>query len=154
MKRVLYTILVSITLLCLNAEASYGQKLVIGSKVDLSKVEGSLIWLNEKPAEGKKYIVDFFSVKNPSSMSFYEQHIDRVAKELGSDYEIILVNMSDSEELQQLIAKDGDKYHFAVDADGKLFKLFDVKFLPFTVALDSKKLLWQGNLSTLETDKL
>ncbi len=150
----LFTILaVVVVALTSSTESLYAQKLVIGSKVDISKADDALVWLNGAPTEGKKMVIDFFSAKNPSSVSFYNEHLERLANNLGGDYEIIILSASDSEELRTLVAEDKEKYHFAVDAEGELFKLFDVQFLPYSVVVDSKKILWLGNLSTLDSSK-
>ncbi len=135
--------------------SAQGQKLVIGSEVDdLSKVTKDQ-WLSRSASSDKVWVIDFFAVKNPSSMKFYNEELPKVKSNIGDRAEVVIVSSKDSEELSELAAKDGDKYCFVTDSEGKLFKIFDVKYIPFSVVVDSKgTILWQGNISELTKEVL
>ena len=54
---------------------------------------------------------------------------------------------SAADELRQAY---GDRYYIGADPDGKVYRTFNVRFLPYTILVDSKgELYWQGNLGNI-----
>ncbi len=144
-------ILVASLLLSIGSVSA--QKLVIGSEVDGHKEVTSLEWLSDKPADKSVWIIDFFATNNPTSTDFYDKHLPEVLKVIDGDAKIVVLTTKSTPEFQELAKKDGDKYSFAVDTKGELYKLFGVRYIPFTVIVNHKgKILWQGNLSSLTQD--
>ncbi len=148
MKKYLITTLL---LLLVSMGELCAQKLVIGSKVEGHNELTSLEWIGGTPQKDKTWIIDFFSSANPTAVRFYEEHLPRIRDLAGNKAEIVIVSTKGDDKFFDLANQDGDKYHFVVDNSAALFKLLQVKFIPFTVVIDKNgKILWQGNLSDLD----
>ncbi|MFI3299129.1 MAG: redoxin family protein [Rikenellaceae bacterium] len=148
MKKYLITTLL---LLLVSMGELCAQKLVIGSKVEGHNELTSLEWIGGTPQKDKTWIIDFFSSANPTAVRFYEEHLPRVSDLVGDEVEIIIVTTRGDDDFFELASNDGDKYHFVIDGNAELFKLLQVKFIPYTVVIDKNgKILWQGNLSDLD----
>lgn len=133
------------------AAPSAAQKLVIGSRVTSFKPERDLKWLTPAASDKTGWLVDFYSSKNPSCVKFY-QNLPAIAKTINGKYPIVIISRTDDAEFQQLAARDGDKYYFAVDADGKSHTAFGIQYVPYSVLInDDNEILWQGNLSQFST---
>lgn len=145
-----FALLIFSVLFCANANA---QKLVIGSKVSDHKEVESTQWKNKVKDPQSVWIIDFFSTANPTSVEFYNNHLPSIAEKIGDGAEVVIVTTKETDEFKAIFEQDKDKYAFAVDPKGGLFKLFGVQYLPFTVIVDHKgKILWQGNLSKLDEE--
>jgi len=146
MKKIL---LLAIMAACIN-QAGLAQKLIIGSKVpDFKGVK----WQSTAPVQGKAKLVEFYSATNPTSAKLYSNLAGIQSK--YSNIEIIVLYREDNPEMSQLASRDGSKYLFGYDANGTTYDALGVKFLPFTMLIDSKgNLLWQGNLSNINDQVL
>ncbi len=153
MKLKRYIITLILTLALLIPASVYAQKFVIGSKIPEVKNEKNIDWVDSAADISKIWVVDFYSPKNPSAEKFYNENVDRVQKDFGTKAQIVIIIKKDNPDFRDLAKKDGSKFFFAINEDGKIFEALSIKYIPYTVVIDEKnRLLWQGNLSTLTTD--
>ena len=145
-KRIL---LAMITTLAIQAAAA--QKLVIGSKTpDFKEVE----WKTAAPGGSKAVLVEFYQSSNQTSESLYPKLADIYSK-YSATLDIVVLTREDNAAIDLLTDNDGWKYSFGYDPTGKAYEAFGVKFVPFTMLIDSKgNLLWQGNLSNITDQAL
>lgn len=143
MKRLV--IIFTLAVLCAGPTAA--QKLVIGSRVAAFKPDRELTWLTPPAPDKKGWLIDFYSSKNPSCVKFYE-NLPAIAKSLNGKVPIVIISRTGDDQFKELAERDGSKYYFAVDADGKSHAAFGIQYVPYSVLLnDDNEILWQGNLS-------
>ena len=132
------------------AQAGFAQKLIIGSKTpDLKGVE----WKTSAPQTGKATLIEFYQSTNESSSKLYLK-LAKIASKYGGAIDIVVLTREDNATINSLVQQDGSRYSFGYDADGTVYDAYGVKFVPFTMLVDSKgNLLWQGNLSNI-TDQV
>lgn len=129
------------------------QKMVIGSKVpDLKTVE----WLTTAPppldgSEARPMLIEFYDPGNSTVNRLFPRLRDIKAKYgNNSSLLIILLTRQSGPIIQQLVQDHGNDYYIGSDPDGKTYQNFNVRFLPYTILVDSKNQLhWQGNLSNI-----
>ena len=140
-KRILLTIIVALLI-----QTATSQKLVIGSKTPVFK---DVEWKTAAPGGGKAVLVEFYQSSNHTSESLYSKLAD-IHSKYSNNVDIVVLTRENNAMIDRLIDSDGQKYSFAYDPDGKTYEAFGVKFVPFTMLIDSKgSMLWQGNLSNI-----
>ncbi len=148
-------ILAVIALILLSTGSLFAQKLVIGSQVTDHKLVEGVKWYTTPRNPESIWIIDFYSSDNPSSVEFYSRNIDRIYGAVTDNVEIVVLSNKLTDDFKKLIEEDGAKYVFGHDSKATLFKLFGVKYIPYTVVVDNKgKVLWQGDLSKLTDSQL
>lgn len=130
---------------------SYGQKLVIGSKMpELKGVE----WLSPLNKGDKALFVVFYQSTSPSSARELLE-LDGIYTKYGAKIQILILTREQSLSIDLLVSQYGKKYAIGYDSSGSAFETLGVKFLPFAMLFNSKKeLYWQGNLTNISPDTL
>lgn len=138
------------SLVLLIAGTALAQKIVIGSRIpDFRDVR----WLTTMPGgpgtgQTAPMLIEFHDPDNASSVRFFPKLAD-IRGKYGNVQVVVLVARpgSAADELRQAY---GDRYYIGADPDGKVYRTFNVRFLPYTILVDSKgELYWQGNLGNI-----
>lgn len=146
--------LLVLSLALLAAGTAFAQKLVIGSRIpDLKAVQ----WLTAAPGAEVPMLIEFYDPDNASSVRFFPKLADVKRKygNGGSGVQIVVLVAQPGPAAEQLRRDYGDRYCIGVDPDGKVYRSFNVRFLPYTILVNSKgELYWQGNLGNLTDEVL
>lgn len=119
------------------------QKLVIGSKIPELK---SVQWLSKAPTASQQTFIEFYQSSNSTSKQYFPKLEDVYAYK--TNLNVVVLTRENNDAIAQLVKDFGSKYCIGYDQDGKAFEALGVKFVPFSMMVDSKNnLLWQGNLS-------
>ena len=151
MKKSLIYIVAPLLLLTSIVGRAYGQKLVIGSEVpNLKEVK----WQGAAPPNGKAMLIEFYQESNPTSRGFFSK-LAPVKSNNGEKVSIVVLTRDSGAPLEKLVASYGDNYYIGLDDTGNTFTNFGVKYLPYTMLVDSKsKILWIGNLGNLQQSSI
>ena len=132
--------------------ATQAQKLVIGSRVpDFKGVE----WRTLPPRTETPTLIEFYAPGNASSVRFFPK-LAEISRRFENIQIVVLTHGNASgTTADSLPAKYGDRYFIGVDPDGKVYRAFQVRYVPYTVLVNSKgELYWQGNLGNLSATVL
>lgn len=130
------------------------QKMVIGSRIpDFKEVQ----WLTAAPAgpgsgQTAPMLIEFYNPDNASSVRFFPKLAD-IRHKYGngaSGVQIVVLVAQPGAAADKLRQDYGDRYYIGADPDGKVYQAFNVRFLPYTILVNSKgELYWQGNLGNI-----
>lgn len=145
MKKILF-----LSLFLLMAGSVMAQKMVIGSRVpDFKGVQ----WMTTMPhtsetPEAAPMLIEFYNPDNASSVRFFSKLAG--VKERHPKIQIVVLVARNKQSAEQLLESHGKEYYIGLDSDGKVYQAFNVRFLPYTILVNSKgELHWQGNLGNL-----
>lgn len=141
--------LVLLTLIALAAGEAFAQKMVIGSRIpDLKTVR----WLTSAPKMDAPMLIEFYNPDNVTSARFFPKLAD-IRRKYGngdSGLQVVVLTQVKGTALEKLTADYGKTYCIGSDPDGKVYQAFNVRFLPYTILVNSKgELYWQGNLGNI-----
>lgn len=152
-------LLILLILTALAAGEAFAQKMVIGSRIpDFKGVQ----WLTVAPAgpgssQTAPMLIEFYNPDNASSVRFFPKLADVKSRHGNgaSGVQIVVLVAQSGPAADKLRQDYGDKYYIGVDPDGKVYQSFNVRFLPYTILVNSKgELYWQGNLGNLTDEVL
>lgn len=127
------------------------QKLVIGSRVPDFK---GAQWLSSAPQEKRPMLIEFYNPTNPTCNKFFPK-LANIKKQHGDKVQIIVLTAQTGPEIDKLVDDWGRDYSIGYDPTGKIYQNFNVRFLPFTLIINSNsEIFWQGNLGNLPSDIL
>lgn len=148
-----------LSLALLAAGTAFAQKIVIGSRIpDFRGVQ----WLTAAPAgpgsgQTAPMLVEFYDPDNATSARFFPKLADIKSRHGNgaSGIQIVVLAAREGPAADKLLKECGDRYYIGTDPDGKVYQSFNVRFLPYTILVNSKgELYWQGNLGNLTDEVL
>lgn len=137
--------------LLLAAVGGNAQKLIIGEKAPEIKV---VEWLGGKAPVivGKAMFVDFFHSSNPQCVTSLDK-INALHKSYGTKMNFIILSKEGMDKMISVVNGKGYGFFVGIDEGGKTFSGYDVRFVPFSVLIDTRgRLVWTGNVTTLSDD--
>lgn len=146
-------LLVAISFLILFATPSlFAQKLMIGERAPDVKVGE---WIDGRsPSEGKSIFVTFFNSSNPQSVKSLST-INSLITKYGNKINFVVISNEPKDKVVANIKNTGGNFYIGIDESGKIFNAFDIRFVPFSVFIDSRgRVAWMGNVSTLSEDTI
>ena len=146
MKRLIITLLAVVS----SALACYGQNMAIGTKVPaLTPAEwyGAPLGVQSGPI-----LVEFFHTSNRDAEARADE-LTRLARKYDGKMKVVVVTSQPREIVEEIVDTESG-YFVAIDTARKVHSAYGVKYVPYSVIVDSKgRLAWLGNSKTL-TDKM
>lgn len=127
------------------------QRIVIGEKAPDIKVGG---WYggNSPSRSTKAMLVDFFHSANDQCVRALPK-LDAIQKDYPGKLSVIVLSKEEFSKISSYIDGKGYSFFTAVDDNGRTFGAFDVRFVPFSVLIDSNgRVAWAGNVNNLTSD--
>lgn len=145
MKRILFLLLACGAMIA----TATAQKLIIGSKTpDLKGIE----WHGSAPTPGQPMLIEFYDPQNASSKQFHGR-MGVIAQQYSHLSTVVLTRSRAA--FEQVVSENNAAWNVGLDAEGRTYQAFNIRFLPFAVLIDSKgNLFWQGNLGNLPNEML
>lgn len=98
-------------------------------------------------------LIEFYNPGNSSSARFFPK-LGEIKQKYGNRIEVIAV-VPQGVDIEQSGLKNQTAFPIGHDREGKTYQNFNVKYLPYTILVDSKgELFWQGNLGNITNDIL
>lgn len=146
MKRLIITLLVVVS----NIVACYGQNMAIGTKV--SNIVPSEWYGAQLSVQNEPVLVEFFHTANRDAAARAAE-LARLAAKYDGKMKVVVVTSQPREIVEDLL-NTASGYFVAIDTNRKIHLAYGVKYVPYSVIVDSKgRLVWLGNSKTL-TDSL
>ena len=150
MKRFLCILLVAIA--CSNTASLWAQRVEVGSRAPhIADVE----WISDPLEEsGKWLMVEFFHSSNKDCREHID-HLNTLAKDYRHDMEVLVLTREPSEQVASMLLHEYQYCYIGIDEDGKVFRAFNVKHVPYAVIINPKGIIaWAGNPLTLNNETL
>ncbi len=143
LRKVVITLVSSLLLSIVGAR---GQNMAIGSRVpSMNPAEwyGASLSVHNEPV-----LVEFFHTTNRTADQRAAE-LARVAKKYDERLKIVVVTVEPRELIEDLLNTTSG-YFVAIDTNRKIFTSFGVRYVPYSVIIDSRgRLAWIGNSATL-----
>lgn len=145
MKKLLLLCVYTLFALAAAPVALQAQHIVFGERVPEVKVH---TWLRgQRPTtETKLTYIEFFDASNKACISSLAQ-LKALCDRSAGQMQLVVVARENADDLDELIGKYlAPNVSVALDADGKVFAAFEVRYVPFGVLIDTRRrALWMGN---------
>ncbi|MCD7962629.1 MAG: TlpA family protein disulfide reductase [Rikenellaceae bacterium] len=148
MQRKLYISILFLTALIFSVNA---QRIVIGEKAPDVKVA---VWDRDiaPKSVSKAVLLDFFHSANDQCVKNMPV-LNSLQEKYGDKLSVIIITRETGDKMAPII--NGKNYRFFVgyDGEGKTFTSYGVRFVPFSVLINSGgRVAWTGNISSLTED--
>ncbi|MCC8089670.1 MAG: TlpA family protein disulfide reductase [Rikenellaceae bacterium] len=140
--------IISLTTLCISAEA---QRVVIGEKAPDIKVAE---WDRDIAPRSttKAVLLDFFHSANDQCVKNLPL-LNSLQTKYGDNLSVIVLTRETGDKMAPLINGRGYKFFVGYDGDGRTFTSYGIRFVPFSVLIDSNdRVAWTGNVNSLSDD--
>lgn len=136
--------LLAVCLTALFATTAAAQTVALGEKVPELK---SAAWLDgRQPAAAPLTYVEFFRQSSAASRASLDD-LQALSRKFGSKLHIVVLSRdSDEETLALLRPYVSDAMSVGLDASGRIFNAYGIRYAPSGVLVDAKKrAVWMGN---------
>ena len=136
--------LLAVCLTALFATTAAAQTVALGEKVPELK---SAAWLDgRQPAAAPLTYVEFFRPSSAASRASLDD-LQALSRKFGSKLHIVVLSRaSDEETLALLRPYVSDAMSVGLDASGRIFNAYGIRYAPSGVLVDAKKrAVWMGN---------
>lgn len=142
MKR--FTFLIALILCTFSASA---QRLVSGEKAP--KLTVSKYIYGGPSDKGKPVLVEFFVSSGNQSLSQIET-LSAFADKYRGKIDEVLISGDNEQTTRSFFSGEAPRFSVAIDADGKSFADYGVRYVPFSVLIDSRGgYVWQGRSKSI-----
>ncbi len=150
MKRVIYIATILCVLLSV-ADRVVAQHVALKERIPKIKTD---LWLDDREPKKAQYTyIEFVHSKTSSCIRTFRQ-IQEDKAYFGENMRAIIITKESPEQISSALRECVNEYiHVAFDAEGDVFNLFGVKYVPFGIIIDHRrKALWFGNPATVNED--
>lgn len=133
---------------CWGAERASAQVITVGARAPrLSNSE----WLTDTPSlRGKALIVEFFHSTNDACQERIEP-LNSLADTYKERLNVVVVAREPREQIAEMLLHDYQFFYVAIDEGGRVFKDFEVRYVPYSLLIDERgTILWTGNSALLD----
>ncbi|MEG1635275.1 MAG: redoxin domain-containing protein [Rikenellaceae bacterium] len=140
-------LILRVLLLLMLPIGANAQRLIYNERAP--KIEGKEIITGAKAIKDRPTYIDFFVLDSPQNDEQLKM-LEKISNIYNNQMNFILISKDSKEELMKFFEGKNPSYTVLLDLDGRTFKNYNIKFIPFSVLIDKKGVfIWQGKNSTI-----